>query len=177
MPQPPQARYSSLNSDRRLSPHQHCRCEPENEERIPGYDFPTATELCRCCGGQLVRSGSRYPFWFCDPCLELVRGFNNQIASYAIPVGRHSFHGRLALSTAEPEQHAVASDFVERMGSWLERLDWIDAWDGAAVRHNRAMLGMGTGDLALLTYLATFNASIASERSSEDGFARMVAAL
>jgi hypothetical protein len=63
------------------------------------------------------------------------------------------------------------------MGSWLERLDWIDAWDGAAVRHNRAMLGMGTGDLALLTYLATVKASYAAELTSEEGFARMVAAL
>jgi hypothetical protein len=81
---------------------QHCRCDPENgEERAPGYDFPTATELCRCCGCQLVRSGSKYSFWFCDPCLELVRGFNDQVASYVIPVGRHSFHARLALSTAE----------------------------------------------------------------------------
>jgi hypothetical protein len=158
--------------------HQCCRCEtPTSREPIRGYDFAMAAELCRCCGAQLVASGSKYSVWFCQPCLQLVRGFNDQLGCYIIPIGRHSLHGRIALAGSAVENGRMVAEFVDRVGSWSERLGWIDAWSGSAVRYNRATLEMGIGDVLLSTYLAAVGTSVTKELCNAEAFGRMVAAL
>jgi hypothetical protein len=157
--------------------NQRCRCQPpEIWEPIGGYDFPIAAELCRCCGGELVGSGSKYSIWFCDRCLELVRGFNAQLGTAVIPVGRHSFHSGLALSASDTQNRNVAA-FVLRVGSWFERLHRVDAWNGSAARFNRAILGLGADDVLLLSYLETLKGSGSAELVPEEAFGRMVGAL
>lgn len=157
--------------------HQRCRCQqPELWKPIDGYDFPIAAELCRCCGRVLVGSGSKYSVWFCDACLELVRGLNAQLGIAIIPIGRHSFHSGLGLSASDTQNGNVAA-FVLRVRSWSERLHRVDAWNGSAVRFNRATLGLGNDDVLLMRYLETLQRSGSAELAPEEAFGRMVGAL
>lgn len=156
---------------------QSCRCRPESGKRIPGYDFPRAAELCRCCGARLIRSGSRYSTWFCDPCLTLVRRFNEDARGYLIPTGRHSFHGRLALSLSDGRESSVVADFTAEVKQWFARMEWIGNWNGEAVRYNRELLELGSGDLLLAGYLELVEDFATPEFSSEEALRRMARAL
>ena len=156
---------------------QSCRCHPESGwEPIPGYDFPRAAELCRCCGARLVRSGSKYSTWFCDPCLPLVRRFNEDAESYVIPTGRHSFHGRLALSLSDGGGASAVADFTG-VKQWFARMEWIENWNGEAVGYNRELLELGTSDMLLAGYLELVEESATPGLSSEEALRRMARAL
>ena len=57
-------------------------------------DFPTAAELCRCCGLELLQSGCKWSVWFCNDCKPRVLKLNQSVGAWVIPIRRHSLmHG------------------------------------------------------------------------------------
>ena len=73
--------------------HQKCQCERDAEDLWRGFDFNEVFTLCYGCGVELLRSGSRWSVWFCDPCKRSVSSLNEVCQSYVIPIGRHSMMG------------------------------------------------------------------------------------
>jgi hypothetical protein len=159
---------------------QRCSCQPRrhSEGALRGYDFPTAAELCRCCAGKLLESGSKYSVWFCEPCEHLVRTFNDEAGRCAIPIGRHS----LMIPSGLPGHGADDGLAMRRFGlaivSWAKRIDWIQAQAGAATRHNLVVLGLDPGsDVLLSDYLELVSRYDGSGLTSEGAFERLVASL
>ena len=80
----------------RIERTQRCACEPE-ELRWKAYDYNRAIELCRCCGADTVKSGSRWSPFFCETCRVHVDRHNRVAGSTVIPVGRHTIMNGLLL--------------------------------------------------------------------------------
>lgn len=104
---------------------QRCACEAE-EARWRGYDFNRAVELCRGCDAALVRSGSRWSLFFCDPCKARVMARNRSSDEPPIPLGRHTVMNGLSFdpttaSAAERDRFSrSAADLFQRIEQ-LER--------------------------------------------------------
>jgi hypothetical protein len=131
---------------------QTCRCEPHCEERWPGFDFNIAVELCYCCGQVLLNSGSRWSVWFCRDCKTLVGRLNGRVKRYAIPIGRHSFHGGFKLDGDSTPLDIEA--FTATWASVTQAMRAVDAWSGAVVRSIIAeRWPPGDRDVGLLEYL------------------------
>jgi hypothetical protein len=124
---------------------QRCRCgPPDTGPGWPGFDFNSVAELCRCCGQELLRSGSRYSVWFCSDCKEQVRLLNARLRRYAIPLGRHSLHGGFLLSPRQDEASLTLEIevFVDRWRNISEAMGALEAWAGEVVRqvvHERGL--------------------------------------
>jgi hypothetical protein len=114
------------------SVEQTCRCGKPAAVKWPRYDFNLAFEICRCCGQVLLSSGSRWSVWFCNGCKELVLQLNASLGRYAIPIGRHSFHGRLML-VGVPSAVDVEI-FTTTFRHVTEAIDVVDEWSGLVVR-------------------------------------------
>jgi hypothetical protein len=100
---------------------QRCRCRPP-EETWRGFDFNLAAELCRCCGQELLPSGSRFRVWFCRECVNRVAALDGQLKRYAVPIGRHSVH---------------AASLLRGDSSEVDRLVFTETW-----RHVSAAMEM-----------------------------------
>jgi hypothetical protein len=111
---------------------QRCDCQPGDAPRWPGHDFNMAAELCRCCGQVLLPSGSKFSVWFCRGCLGLVGGLNQRLNRYAIPIGRHSFHGGLMLAGDASEIDRAA--FIETWAHVERAMDRVRDWSRLVVR-------------------------------------------
>jgi len=160
--------------------HQRCACEPlpDPEEPRYGHDFLMAAELCRCCGLVLLRSGSKWSVWFCVPCKDLARSFNEQVGRCVIPIGRHSLMNGVGLKGTDAKRNAAVKRFAEELGSLFARVGWMDDWKGLAVRHNLVVLGAHPDhDLPLADYLDLVALAPNPALTSESAFARMVDAL
>ena len=124
---------------------QRCHCGPPDTGPMwPGLDFRSVAELCRCCGQELLESGSRYSVWFCSDCKEQVRLLNARLLRYAIPLGRHSLHGGFLLNPRQDEASRTLDMevFAARWKSIVEAMDALEAWAGEVVRqvvHERGL--------------------------------------
>src|SRR3954453_18786742 len=68
---------------------QLCGCasvEVRREQPLWRGDFNTYAELCRCCGLELLASGSRWSVWFCKPCKDSVLRLNRSAGGCVIPI-------------------------------------------------------------------------------------------
>ena len=55
----------------------------------PGFDYNEHLHLCMCCRGVALPSGSPWSVWFCRPCKDRVRLYNDRLGRMVIPIGRH----------------------------------------------------------------------------------------
>jgi hypothetical protein len=145
-----------------VSRAQRCDCLPHDEQAWPGYDFNLAVELCRCCGQVALRSGSRWSVWFCAGCNDLVQAFNKARNRYAIPIGRHSFHGGISL-TGEASELDVTL-FLARWGNLSVASGALDRWAGIVARRIIGERWPGGGDVPLVEYLAACDTSEGEKR-------------
>jgi predicted RNA-binding Zn-ribbon protein involved in translation (DUF1610 family) len=153
-----------------ISRLQTCGCEPYSEERWPGHDFNLDVELCYCCGQVLLNSGSRYSVWFCPDCKTLVGQLNGSVRRYAIPIGRHSFHGGFMLDGGSTSLDIAL--FTTSWGNVIQAMHAVDAWAGTVVRRILAeRWPPGDRDVALLPYLRRGDPSVAEK---EGRFAAML---
>jgi hypothetical protein len=107
---------------------QHCACPHGNTPRWPGCDFDRAAELCRCCCGALVASGSRWSSFFCDKCRVPVRELNEACGYAMIPVGRHSIMNGCSLrGTPRPRPDELAP-FIDDVRDIFQRTAHLDEW-------------------------------------------------
>lgn len=153
-----------------VSRAQRCDCRPRGEQTWPGYDFNLAVELCRCCGQVALRSGSRWSVWFCRGCLGLARELNHVLGRYAIPVGRHSLHGGIALA-GETSKLDVAL-FAARWSNASVASGAVDRWAGTVARRILGERWAGGDDVPLPEYLVACDPSEAEKRRRFDEMLR-----
>ena len=147
---------------------QNCDCSekagmPKDvDEKWTWFDFNKLVELCYCCGKVLIPSGSKWNFFFCDECKQMVRELNRQCGRLMIPVGRHSivngssFSGRRVapgymLSGEEAQDDQKVEGFlisVKRMAASIKRLN---EWSRLEVANTLKEIGR-VGDIPLLDY-------------------------
>lgn len=153
-----------------VSRAQHCDCGPRGQATWPQYDFNLAVELCRCCGQVALRSGSRWAVWFCGGCLGLVRELNRRLGRYAIPIGRHTFHGGIAL-TGEASKLDIAL-FAGRWSNVSVAGGAVNRWAGTVARRILDERWPGDDDVPLPEYLSACDPSDAEKRRRFDEMLR-----
>lgn len=133
---------------------QLCDCASAEERSAQPRvgDFNAAFELCRCCGMEALRSGSRWSVWFCATCQERVRELNAESGSCVVPIGRHTLMNGAEF---DPSPDSASRTFVEQLKSLFHEMAETAAWAPAAVRLNLAAAALPAGeDIALDAYLA-----------------------
>jgi hypothetical protein len=129
----------------------HCRRAGEPPEDWPGFDFNTYLELCRCCGIEALKSGSRWSAFFCSDCRTRVLSFDRCHRRWIIPIGRHSImHGEF-LSGDEASIDEHVEHFVLRARGLFAATDRLDTWASARVKQNLEALGWAAGQEADLS--------------------------
>ena len=97
---------------------QKCDCSekaemPEDvDEQWTWFDFNKRVELCYCCGKVLLKSGSKWNFFFCDECRQMVKEFNWECGRSIIPVAHQV---QMAVVPFVP------GDVLDRLPRWRDR--------------------------------------------------------
>jgi hypothetical protein len=130
-------------------------------ELWPGHDYNQVAELCRCCGLDVLRSGSRWSGWFCEHCKDWVWDFNNRVGRCVIPIGRHSLMNGIGLPGVLATDDALVKRFADDVGTLFERMNWTDAWARRVVTRNLTACGLAShDDVPLGKYLERVRASL-----------------
>jgi len=130
--------YQQLCSCRSLRAHKKVKCAPRK-------DYATYVELCRSCGLEAIRSGSRWSEFFCDQCHEVIRNLNRTLGVALIPIGRHSIMNSISLSGKDIENKEKVDSFVNGMRSLWYRIDALHDWRRLMVARRCAELGFERG--------------------------------
>jgi len=162
--------------DRVDGARQLCGCaapEARWAEPLWGGDFNSYGELCRCCGFVLLRSGSRWCVWFCEPCKRSVMALNRAAGRCLIPIGRHSFMNGAAARSEQLQTDVGVGAFVDQLGTFLAGIDGLRVWAATVTASNTIALGFcGDVDVLLADYLVAVRGSTLS---SEAAFTPLVA--
>ena len=153
----------AAKSDRR----QHCDCQPMNEcEDRRDHGLNEGVALCRCCGRQALRSGSRLAAWFCKSCLSAVRTINQACGTHVVPHGRHSLLEEIGL--AEDANARQIPEFIESLGDWFERIERLETHAWLVVQDNIRLLNPtpSISEVSLSDYLERLPASPEMSRAS-----------
>jgi hypothetical protein len=152
-----------------------CRAAEEPVERWPGFDYNTVAELCRCCGLEAVRSGSKWSVWFCRECLDRVSDLNTGAGRCVVPIGRHSLMNGVFYKPAESGVNPAAlSAFSDQLFTFFGAVDATEAWRRRVVRANLAAINLGE---ALSVPVDRYCRRVwAAGLSKEAAFAALVAA-
>jgi hypothetical protein len=142
---------------------QRCACsEPadRDEEPWPRHDFNERASLCRCCGLEVLHSGSRWSMFFCRECQLLAMGVSIWERRLVFPIGRHTMM-HAWVPEAEPGSIAahggVPSVLAETVHESLQTVpggtNGLWAWYPFVVNYNLRRLGFDE-DVRLEDYLA-----------------------
>lgn len=118
-------------------------------------DHLTVAELCRCCGVELLRSGSKWSVWFCKECKPRVEDLNRNAGTCVVPIGRHTLmHGigvRGADAVRDPVQLAA---FAAAANDFMAKQDRLSQWASEIVKRNCARCALiGEQPIPMSTYL------------------------
>ena len=156
---------------------QRCDCHDaeEPDERWPGFDHNTVAELCRCCGLEVVKSGSKWSVWFCRECLDRVKDLNTGAGRCVVPIGRHSLMNGVFYKPAQSGVNPAAlSAFSDQLHAFFGAVDATEAWRRRVVRANLAAINLGE---ALSVPVDRYCRRVrAAGLSKEAAFAALVAA-
>ena len=150
---------------------QRCACEPK-EPLWRGYDFNRAVELCRLCGVETVRSGSRWRLYFCADCKRHVDEQNQRAKMPLIPIGRHSIVcgvGVSSLASAEEQRR-----FEIEAASLIERMHQLERWHRAQVRSVVDEIPGGAPKVPLEAYVAAARERVETARAKVDSIVRLL---
>ncbi|MGQ0804768.1 MAG: hypothetical protein ACT4PI_13015 [Actinomycetota bacterium] len=118
------------------------------------FDYPQVAELCRCCGLEVLASGSKWSVWFCDHCKDWVRELNETAGTCVIPIGRHSLMNGVALRADRAAEPGAIEHFAIAVQSLTRSQTWTADWVREVVRQNLAAVGTDPGvDVLLPGYL------------------------
>ncbi|MDF0650109.1 MAG: hypothetical protein P0121_01395 [Nitrospira sp.] len=140
---------------------QHCQCIYRRVRAglqcapapWPVYDFNEVVTLCRCCGAQLLESGSRWSVWFCPECKARVVGLNQRYQRCLIPIGRHSMMNGFRLSGSECRNPSAVEQFVLNVRAMQDSTGLLVDWAAAIVSETARARGFPDGmDVTLLDY-------------------------
>ena len=136
-------------------------------------DFDLPAELCRCCGQELLPSGTRWSVWFCEPCKKRVVRLNHRARRCAIPIGRHSLMNDVFDLPGRAADRVEIDGLVVGLRELFAKMDRLDDWTHEIVRRNCAALGFGDrARVALGEYLVAVRKA---RISRADAFHEMLA--
>jgi len=134
---------------------QTCICFGRSEPLWPRYDFNEALTLCHGCGGRVLKSGSRWSVWFCEPCKTSVCRVNDLCCAYVIPIGRHSIMGsKWQRGLAVQGLPADIQAFATTLAGLFDRIDLVNKHHRQCVELNCREAGLGSRP-ALRSYLSS----------------------
>jgi hypothetical protein len=167
----PWGRYGELEFEQRCD----CRDAEEPDERWPGFDHNTVAELCRCCGLEVVKSGSKWSVWFCRECLDRVKDLNAGAGRCVVPIGRHSLMNGVFYKPVEDGVNPAAlTAFSDQLHTFFGAVVATEDWRRRVVRANLAAINLGE---ALSVPVGGYCRRVrAAGLSKEAAFAALVAA-
>lgn len=115
---------------------------PVDPRRKIALDFDLPAELCRCCGQQLLMSGTRWSVWFCDSCKRRVVALNHRAGACVIPIGRHSLMNGVFGDAKLATDRARIAGIALSLRKLFEAMDDVGEWGQEIVRRNCARLGL-----------------------------------
>lgn len=136
---------------------QLCACSSVEEHGAQPRvgDHNTAVELCRCCGLELLNSGSKWSVWFCGSCLERISKMNQDAGRCLVPIGRHSLMNGVFRGRPKAKHRVVA--FANEVQALFNRIGGTESWARAAVRMNLDLAGLDAEmDHDVRVYLGSF---------------------
>jgi hypothetical protein len=135
---------------------QRCDCEPSSRFPIrPDLDFPEAVTLCRCCGRQVLPSGSRRSIWFCRGCRHAVEKINRAARCHLIPIGRFTLLEQIGLE--DDAAHREVPVFTAIRGDWFERIEHLERLAWLVVKNNLKQFGgRSSAEVSLSDYCDRF---------------------
>lgn len=153
--------YELYEPDVALELPQRCGCNRGSDPRWPGADFNERALLCRCCGLTVLRSGSRWSPFFCEPCKHRVIDLDRRIGRLVIPIGRHSIMNGTMMRQKAPtlaayryDVAALASDVAGTINTVISGTDRLWEWYRIQMAQNMVTFG-GQEDVLLSDYVAT----------------------
>jgi hypothetical protein len=156
---------------------QLCSCSHVEVHRAQaswGGDHNTYAELCKCCGLVLLRSGSKWSVWLCEPCKEQVMALNQAAGRCVIPIGRHSLMNRVLARTSELQSSVGVGAYVDQLHSLFVRINDLHTWTSTVIQRNLEALNLDSEeDIALSDYLDSIGASSLAQAAA---FKALVAA-
>jgi len=118
-------------------------------------DHQTVAELCRCCGVELLRSGSKWSVWFCQECKRRVEALNKDADTCVVPIGRHTLMHGIGLPGADAVRDpALVVAFSAVVNDFVAKQTRVAEWASEIVKRNCASCAL-TGDqpVPIATYL------------------------
>jgi hypothetical protein len=158
---------------------QLCECTPVEVRRAqPRWDgdFNTYAELCCCCGLVLLRSGSRWSAWFCEPCKKSVVALNQSAGRCLVPIGRHSLMNGVAARPSQLASDTGVRTFADQLSAFFDTFDSLEAWARTIVESNLIALGLDADrDVRLGDYLDAIERSSLSRSAAFEALASRTA--
>lgn len=159
---------------------QRCECQHDSDAPSwPGYDFNERASLCRCCGREVLSSGSRWQVWFCDTCSHDVKELHNRLGGWVIPIGRHSMMHGISIKGGDVDDDKGTKEFVNASRSLFRAIDLLDEWhDRWVIELIRKSWFAKYPSVSLHTYLASARKLAAkdSRYSRDSAFVALCAA-
>lgn len=118
-------------------------------------DHQTVAELCRCCGTELLRSGSKWSVWFCKECKSRVDSLNRSAGACVVPIGRHTLmHGVGVRGGDALRDPALVTAFLAAANDVVRKQNRVSEWAAEIVTRNCVSCAL-TGDepIPMSTYL------------------------
>jgi len=118
-------------------------------------DHQTVAELCRCCGVELLRSGSKWSVWFCKECKRRVEELNRNAGACVVPIGRHTLmHGIGVTGDDAVRDPTLLKAFAAAASDFLGKQNHVSEWAHEIVRRNCATCALaGDNPVPISTYL------------------------
>jgi hypothetical protein len=151
--------YELFEEGRSDGRNQTCSCAPREEERWPGYDFNERAILCRCCGLDVLFSGSRWAPYFCRHCKPMAMAVSIWNRKLIFPIGRHSMMHMWVPETPEPTLPAhggdvdtLAESLMASIGGVISGGEVLSKWYPKVMARNFEEMGLA-GNVELKRYV------------------------
>jgi len=111
---------------------QKCYCDiPRHDEKWVvtnrySYDFNQKYAICRCCGLEIIPSGSRWSPFYCDECKNRISKLNELVRKCIIPYGRHSIMNGVALNHKQIKDKKAIDTFIEAVNKMNQKIDIVE---------------------------------------------------
>jgi len=117
-------------------------------------DHQTVAELCRCCGVELLKSGSKWSVWFCAECKHRVDTLNANAGVCVIPIGRHTFmHGVGVRGVDALRDPTLMTAFLGSANDLVSKQKRVSEWAAEIVRRNCASCALTSELIPIAAYL------------------------
>jgi len=174
--------YGLYETGRPDGEEQRCACHPDKGPRWPSYDFNQRAMLCRCCGLNVLPSGSRWAPFFCRECQLLAMGVSVWNRRLIFPIGRHSLMHTwvpdtpsASLGDGENDGDTLAEGVHGALQGIARGTDGLWLWYATIMPRNLRRFGL-KGDVSLREYMDAVAAeapALSTRLEAFDGLCRL----